>query len=84
MLLLHSQNSVLQSRYTAENLVWVTSFLPLIRYKGGYHEMTDIILIVTGIISSVSGFVVMVLELLRSVREGKRRRSEKAGKHYRP
>ena len=67
-----------------ETLVWVTSFLPLIRYKGGYHEMASLILVIVAIINATAAIVEATVAVLDYVREGKRRRSEETGKHSRP
>ena len=67
-----------------ETLVWVTSFLPLNRFKGGYHEMASLILVIAAIISAITDVVDVTVAVLDYVREGKRRRSEKTGKHCRP
>ena len=46
--------------------------------------MNDLVNIICAIINASTGIVGATVKVIGCVREGKRRRSEKTGKHYRP
>ena len=46
--------------------------------------MASLILVIVAIINATAAIVEATVAVLDYVREGKRRRSEKVGKHYRP